>query len=95
MEREEKPLPIENRTFGEYATKFHAYAKALHYKELKFFTETSPAIIEAIEINSKLQRYDAAWGTLLVARPLPRAVPPHHVFLDILLPQSQTHHCRP
>ena len=69
MEHEEKTLPIENRTLGEYAMKFHAYAKALHYKELEFFTETSPTIIEAlISINSKLQQHDAAWGTLLVAR---------------------------
>ena len=69
MEHEEKPLPIENRTLGEYATRFHAYAKALHYKELEFFTETSPTIIEAlISINSRLQQHDAAWGTLLIAR---------------------------
>ncbi|KAH8093828.1 FAT-domain-containing protein [Cristinia sonorae] len=69
MEHEEKPLPIENRTLGEYAMKFHAYAKALHYKEVEFFSETSPTIIEAlIGINSKLQQHDAAWGTLLIAR---------------------------
>ncbi|OBZ74140.1 Phosphatidylinositol 3-kinase tor2 [Grifola frondosa] len=69
MEHEEKALPIENRTLGEYAMKYHAYAKALHYKELEFFTETSPTIIEAlISINSKLQQHDAAWGTLLIAR---------------------------
>ncbi|KAI0825631.1 FAT domain-containing protein [Irpex lacteus] len=69
MEHEEKTLPIENRTLGEISQKFHAYAKALHYKELEFFTETSPTIIEAlIGINSKLQQHDAAWGTLLIAR---------------------------
>lgn len=69
MEHEEKPLPIENRVLGEYAMKFHAYAKALHYKELEFFTETSPTIIESLlGINSKLQQHDAAWGTLLIAR---------------------------
>ncbi|KAI0793741.1 atypical/PIKK/FRAP protein kinase [Fomes fomentarius] len=69
MEHEEKALPIENRTLGEYAMKFHAYAKALHYKELEFFTETSTTIYEAlISINSKLQQHDAAWGTLLIAR---------------------------
>jgi FKBP12-rapamycin complex-associated protein len=69
MEHEEKPLPIENRTLGEYAMKFHAYAKALHYKELEFFTETSPTIIESlIGINTKLQQHDAAWGTLTIAR---------------------------
>ncbi|KDQ52943.1 hypothetical protein JAAARDRAFT_61533 [Jaapia argillacea MUCL 33604] len=69
MEHEEKPLPIENRTLGEYAMKYHAYAKALHYKELEFFSETSPTIIEAlIGINTKLQQQDAAWGTLIIAR---------------------------
>ncbi|KAH7890784.1 phosphatidylinositol 3-kinase [Phlebopus sp. FC_14] len=69
MEHEEKPLPIEHRTLGEYAMRFHAYAKALHYKELEFFTETSPNIIEAlIGINTKLQQHDAAWGTLVIAK---------------------------
>lgn len=56
MEHEDKPLPIENRTLGEYALRFHAFAKALYYKELEFFTETSPAIIEdLIMINTQLQ----------------------------------------
>jgi len=69
MEHEEKPLPIEHRTLGEYALKFQAYAKALHYKELEFFTESSSTIIEAlIGINTKLQQHDAAWGTLSIAR---------------------------
>ena len=69
MEHEDKALPIENRTLGEYALKNHAYAKALHYKELEFFSVTSPAIIEdLIMINTKLQQHDAAWGTLTIAR---------------------------
>ncbi|TDL23875.1 atypical/PIKK/FRAP protein kinase [Rickenella mellea] len=69
MEHEDKPLPIEHRTLGEYALKCLAYAKALHYKELEFFSETSPNIIEdLIRINSKLQQHDAAWGTLTIAR---------------------------
>lgn len=69
MEHEEKPLPIEPRTLGEYAIKFFAYAKALHYKELEFFSESSPSIIEdLISINTRLQQHDAAWGTLLTAR---------------------------
>ncbi|KAF8817420.1 phosphatidylinositol 3-kinase [Phlegmacium glaucopus] len=69
MEHEEKPLPIEHRTLGEYAMKYMAYAKALHYKELEFFSESSPAVIEAlIAINTRLQQHDAAWGTLLTAR---------------------------
>ena len=69
MEHEEKPLPIEHRTLGEYANKYMAYAKALHYKELEYFSESSPAVIEAlISINTRLQQHDAAWGTLLIAR---------------------------
>lgn len=69
MEHEDKPLPIENRTLGEYSFRFHAFAKALHYKELEFLSETSPAIIEDLTmINTKLQQHDAAWGTLTAAR---------------------------
>ncbi|KAG8880408.1 phosphatidylinositol kinase- protein kinase tor1, partial [Tulasnella sp. 403] len=49
---------------------YHAYAKALHYKEIQFFAEpTSTAIVEAlINVNTKLQQHDAAWGTLIAAR---------------------------
>lgn len=69
MEHDEQPLPIEHRTLGEYAIKYHAYAKALHYRELEFFSESSPATIEAlIGINTKLQQHDAARGTLVTAR---------------------------
>jgi serine/threonine-protein kinase mTOR len=69
MEHEEKPLPIEHRTLGEYALKNVAYAKALHYKELEFFSEASPATIESlISINTRLQQHDAAWGTLMTAQ---------------------------
>ncbi|THH04859.1 hypothetical protein EW145_g5218 [Phellinidium pouzarii] len=69
MEHEDKPLPLDNRTLGKYALEFHAYAKALHYLEIEFFAETSPAIIEnLILINTQLQQQDAAWGILTVAR---------------------------
>jgi FKBP12-rapamycin complex-associated protein len=69
MEHEEKALPIENRTLGEYAMKYHAYAKALHYKEREFFDDTSASIIESlISLNARLQQHDAALGTLLIAR---------------------------
>ncbi|KAF9454266.1 phosphatidylinositol 3-kinase [Macrolepiota fuliginosa MF-IS2] len=69
MEHEEKPLPIEHRTLGEYAMKYMAYAKALHYKELEYFSEASPAVVESlISINTRLQQHDAAWGTLITAR---------------------------
>ncbi|KAJ6556571.1 phosphatidylinositol 3-kinase [Mycena vulgaris] len=69
MEHEEKPLPIDHSTLGEYSMKFLAYAKALHYKELEFFGNASPAILESlILINTRLQQQDAAWGALLTAR---------------------------
>jgi FKBP12-rapamycin complex-associated protein len=69
MEHEEKPLPIEHRTLGEYAMKYMAYAKALHYKELEYFSEASPSVVESlISINTRLQQHDAAWGTLLTAQ---------------------------
>ncbi|KAG6916802.1 hypothetical protein DXG01_005325 [Tephrocybe rancida] len=68
MEHKELPLPIEHKTLGEYALKCAAYAKALHYKELEFFSKSSPAVVESlISINTKLQQHDAAWGTLLSA----------------------------
>ncbi|KAF4581337.1 phosphatidylinositol kinase- protein kinase tor1 [Pleurotus pulmonarius] len=68
MEHEEKPLPIDPQILGEYAKKCRAYAKALHYRELEFFMESSPAIIESlISINTLLQQHDAAWGTLVTA----------------------------
>ncbi|KAJ7215054.1 phosphatidylinositol 3-kinase [Mycena pura] len=69
MEHEEKPLPIDHATLGEYSLKYFAYAKALHYKELEFFGNPSPAILESlISINTRLQQQDAAWGALLTAR---------------------------
>ncbi|KAJ6619840.1 atypical/PIKK/FRAP protein kinase [Mycena sp. CBHHK59/15] len=69
LEHQEKPLPIENVTLGEHALRNSAYAKALHYKELQFFADSSPATIEAlISINTRLQQHDAAWGTLITAR---------------------------
>ncbi|KAJ7247605.1 atypical/PIKK/FRAP protein kinase [Mycena haematopus] len=69
MEHQEKPLPIEHVTLGEHALRHGAYAKALHYKELQYFADSSPATIEAlISINTRLQQHDAAWGTLVTAR---------------------------
>ncbi len=45
--------------------------KALHYKELEFFAETSPStslVEELIQINTNLQQSDAAFGILTVAK---------------------------
>ncbi|KAG8977108.1 phosphatidylinositol kinase- protein kinase tor1, partial [Tulasnella sp. 427] len=70
MEHDDRPLPIDIQTLGEYAMTYHAYAKALHYKEIQFFSEpNSTVIIESlINVNTKLQQHDAAWGTLVAAR---------------------------
>ncbi|KAG8741303.1 phosphatidylinositol kinase- protein kinase tor1 [Ceratobasidium sp. 414] len=71
MEVDDKSLPIEAKILGEYAYSYHAYAKALHYKELESFQGRSSAIYESlIGINTQLQQHDAALGTLVVAREL-------------------------
>ncbi|KAK9470032.1 armadillo-type protein [Dipodascopsis tothii] len=65
MEHDDKALPMDIRTLGQYATRCHAYAKALHYKELEFIQEpTTPTIEALISINNQLQQNDAAIGIL-------------------------------
>ena len=65
MEHDDKALPIDIRTLGAYAAKNHAFAKALHYKELQFEEEKNPSTVEAlISINNQLQQSDAAVGIL-------------------------------
>jgi serine/threonine-protein kinase mTOR len=69
MEQKLMALPISHTVLGEVAFQNHAYAKALHHKEIDAFQETSAQEIEAlISINSNLQQHDAAWGTLLMAQ---------------------------
>ncbi|KTW30812.1 hypothetical protein T552_00524 [Pneumocystis carinii B80] len=69
MEHDDKTLPIDIRTLGAYAAKCHAFAKALHYKELEFISEPSTDTIEAlISINNHLQQPDAAIGILSYAQ---------------------------
>ncbi|KAJ9051250.1 phosphatidylinositol kinase- protein kinase tor1 [Entomophthora muscae] len=69
MERNDKKIPINLRTLGAYASKSHAFAKALHYKELEFILEPCTATIEAlISINNTLQLPDAAVGVLTIAQ---------------------------
>ncbi|TID15752.1 hypothetical protein CANINC_004281 [Pichia inconspicua] len=69
LEHDEKSLPIRTQTLGQYAQKAHAYAKALHYKELEFIKEpTIPTIESLISINNQLQQSDAAIGILKYAQ---------------------------
>jgi FKBP12-rapamycin complex-associated protein len=65
MEHDDKALPIDIRILGREAGRCHAYAKALHYKELEFLQDQSSGAVEAlIQINNQLQQYDAAIGIL-------------------------------
>lgn len=69
MEHDDKALPINIHMLGVYASRCHAYAKALHYKELEFISEPSTSTIEAlISINNQLQQPDAAVGILKYAQ---------------------------
>ncbi|KAI8836345.1 armadillo-type protein [Chytridium lagenaria] len=69
MEHDDKALPIDIRLLGSYAAKCHAFAKALHYKELEFIAEPLPQTIEAlISINNQLQQPDSAIGILTYAQ---------------------------
>ncbi|KAF2145019.1 uncharacterized protein K452DRAFT_221441 [Aplosporella prunicola CBS 121167] len=69
MEHDDKALPIDVRTLGMYAARCHAYAKALHYKELEFNAEQNARAVEAlISINNQLQQTDAAFGILRKAQ---------------------------
>lgn len=69
MEHEDRALPIENRVLGDCALRNHAYAKALHYKELDFMTDESGATIESlIGIATRMQQHDAAWGMVILGR---------------------------
>ncbi|KAI1637788.1 FAT-domain-containing protein [Biscogniauxia mediterranea] len=69
MEHDDKALPIDIRVLGREAARCHAYAKALHYKELEFLQDQSgPAVEALIVINNQLQQYDAAIGILRKAQ---------------------------
>ena len=69
MEHDDKALSIDIRTLGMHAAKCHAFAKALHYKELEFFQDTTSHSVEAlISINNQLQQSDAAIGILRKAQ---------------------------
>ncbi|CCD24461.1 phosphatidylinositol kinase family protein NDAI_0D01470 [Naumovozyma dairenensis CBS 421] len=69
MEHDDKPLPIPFETLGQYAQKCHAFAKALHYKEVEFLQEpTAPTIEALISINNELHQNDAAIGILKLAQ---------------------------
>ena len=70
MELVDKPLPIDITKLGALAEKCHAYAKALHYREVEFHAHPAETIEALISINNHLQQPEAAKGILLFASKL-------------------------
>ena len=68
MEIDDKALPIDSHVLGDLAEKCHAYAKALHYKEIEFQSSPDYCIDALIGINNQLQQPDAAVGILEFAQ---------------------------
>jgi FKBP12-rapamycin complex-associated protein len=68
MEHDDKRLPLDTRTLGALAEKCHAFAKALHYKEMEFCTSPNTAIEALIHINNQLRQPEAATGVLAYAQ---------------------------
>jgi FKBP12-rapamycin complex-associated protein len=65
MEHEERPLPIDNSILGRVAEQANTYATALHYKEVEYFTQVSPELVESlVSISTRLQLHDVAWAIL-------------------------------
>jgi FKBP12-rapamycin complex-associated protein len=68
LERHDAPLSVSAGTLGDLANANHAYAKALHYKELEFVTQPEKAIQALVSINHELQLPEAALGILTFAQ---------------------------
>ncbi|KAI9341687.1 FAT domain-containing protein [Obelidium mucronatum] len=76
MEHDDKPLPIDIRTLSQYATKCHAWAKALHYKEMEYLLDPAPSAVESlISINNQLDQPDAAVGIVVAQKLQPEVTP--------------------
>lgn len=56
------------RTLGALAEKCHAFAKALHYREIEFTTHPENAVEALISINNHLRLPEAADGILAYAQ---------------------------
>jgi len=67
MEHDVEALPINPSTLAGLAERSHAYAKALHYREMEFKKYPTLCFESLININKKLDQYDAALGVLKVA----------------------------
>ena len=71
MEHDDQKL-FNARRLGEVAQKCKAYAKALHYKEIEFYSShpSSEIIGNLIDLNNLLQQTEAAGGIRTYARKL-------------------------
>jgi FKBP12-rapamycin complex-associated protein len=68
MEHDEHPLPLDARTLGGHASRCHAFAKALRYKEQEFAADPAGCVEALISINNALGQPDAAAGSLVIAQ---------------------------
>jgi phosphatidylinositol kinase/protein kinase (PI-3 family) len=68
MEQDDKGLPIDTHVLSDAAERFHAFAKALHYKEVEFQSTPDKTVDALISINNQLQQPDAAMGILKFAQ---------------------------
>jgi tetratricopeptide (TPR) repeat protein len=68
MEHDVEPLPISPAILAELAQRSRAYAKALHYRELEFQVSPAECFENLINVNKKLDMYDAAFGVLKVVK---------------------------
>ena len=69
MELADRPLPIDIRKLGVLAERCHAYAKALHYREIEFHSYPAETIEALISINNHLQQLEAAQASLCAPYP--------------------------
>ena len=75
MEHDVEALPIPLSILADLAQKGHAYAKALHYRELEFQNNPASCFESLININKKLDQYDAAVGVLKVVSQMQKRYP--------------------
>lgn len=83
MEHDVEALPISLSILAELAQKGHAYAKALHYRELEYQTNPAGCFENLININKKLDQYEAASGLLKVATQIQKKYPELREFYTV------------
>eukprot|EP00298_Acanthocystis_sp_HF-20_P015221 c21063_g2_i2.p1 GENE.c21063_g2_i2~~c21063_g2_i2.p1 ORF type:complete len:1228 (+),score=606.75 c21063_g2_i2:74-3685(+) len=67
MEHCDTPFPIDTRVLSSLAENCHAYAKALHYREIEFHISPASTLESLVSINSQLGQRESALGILTFA----------------------------